>query len=104
MRTENEMMKLIIGVAENDERIRAVYMNGSRTNPNIKKDVFQDYDIVYVVKETLSFINDKKWTSLFGEIAIMQLPDDNDNAWGLTMISAVLMHGLCFSRTVTVLI
>jgi len=82
MRTEKEMMDLIIGIAKKDDRIRAVYMNGSRTNPNIPKDIFQDYDIVYVVKETQSFIADKKWVTVFGDIAIMQLPDDNDNAWG----------------------
>ena len=34
MRTEREMMELILGVAQRDERILAVYMNGSRTNPN----------------------------------------------------------------------
>ena len=43
MRTEQEMLDLIIGTAKNDERIRAVYMNGSRTNKNIKKDIFQDH-------------------------------------------------------------
>lgn len=82
MRSEKEMMDLIVGIAEKDERIRAVYMNGSRTNPNIKKDIFQDYDVVYVVKETHPFIDNKTWISVFGDIAIMQLPDDNDNAWG----------------------
>jgi aminoglycoside 6-adenylyltransferase len=81
-RTEKEIMDLIIGIAERDDRIRAVYMNGSRTNPNIRKDIFQDYDVVYVVKETRTFIDDKNWISLFGDILIMQLPDDNDNAWG----------------------
>jgi aminoglycoside 6-adenylyltransferase len=35
-----------------------------------------------VVKETKSFLNDKNWISNFGEIAILQLPDENDNAWG----------------------
>ena len=48
MRTETEMMELILSVAKEDERIRAVYMNGSRTNPNAPKDLFQDYDIVSV--------------------------------------------------------
>jgi aminoglycoside 6-adenylyltransferase len=81
MRNEKEMMDLIIGIAENDERILAVYMNGSRANPNVEKDIFQDYDVVYVVKETESFINDKNWITIFGETAIMQLPDDNDYAW-----------------------
>ena len=82
MRTEQEMMDLIIGIARKDERIRAVYMNGSRTNPNIPKDIFQDYDIVYVVQKTQPFIENKNWVTVFGDIAVMQLPDDNDNAWG----------------------
>ena len=34
MRSEKEMMDTIIEVAEKDARIRGVYMNGSRTNPN----------------------------------------------------------------------
>jgi len=42
MRTEKEMLDLILGVANRDSRIRAVYMNGSRANPNVKKDIFQD--------------------------------------------------------------
>ena len=56
MRSEIEMMELILRVAREDERIRAVYLNGSRTNPNADKDIFQVYDVVYVVKETESFI------------------------------------------------
>ena len=38
MRTENEMYDLILEVAKNDARIKAVYMNGSRTNENVPKD------------------------------------------------------------------
>ena len=39
MRTEQEMLDLIIGVAQADPRIKAVYMNGSRTNPNADRDM-----------------------------------------------------------------
>jgi aminoglycoside 6-adenylyltransferase len=77
MRTEQEMFDLIINVAEKDERIRAVFMNGSRTNPNAKKDIFQDYDIEYVVKETKSFREDKSWIDHFGERLYMQYPEGN---------------------------
>lgn len=76
MRGEKEMFDLILGIAERDERIRGVYMNGSRTNPNAPKDIFQDYDVVYVVRETGSFIGDKHWIEQFGEILYMQLPDE----------------------------
>ena len=77
MRTEKQMYDLILDIAEKDERILAVYMNGSRTNKNVVKDIFQDFDIVYVVNETESFVQDKKWIELFGDILYMQYPDEN---------------------------
>jgi aminoglycoside 6-adenylyltransferase len=77
------MFDLILEIASKDERIRAVYMNGSRTNPNVIKDRYQDYDIVYVVNETESFLSDKGWIQQFGEIAIVQEPDWNDMKTGL---------------------
>lgn len=77
MRTENEIYKLILDLAKKDDRIKAVYMNGSRTNENVPKDMFQDYDIVYVVEETKSFIEDREWSSRFGEVLYMQYPDEN---------------------------
>ncbi|GAB2535544.1 aminoglycoside 6-adenylyltransferase [Gracilibacillus alcaliphilus] len=75
MRTEKEMMQLILDTAMEDERIRAVGMNGSRTNPNVSPDIFQDYDIVYIVKDVQSFIDDPGWIDVFGERLIMQTPD-----------------------------
>jgi aminoglycoside 6-adenylyltransferase len=83
MRTEKEMLDLILGVAKNDERIRAVYMNGSRTNANVPKDIFQDYDIVYVVSETRPFIESPNWIDCFGELLMIQEPDKNDQLIGL---------------------
>lgn len=83
MRTEEEMFALILGIARSDERIRAVYMNGSRVNPNAKKDQYQDYDIVFVVTETEPFLSNRNWIGEFGEIAIMQEPDWNDVKTGL---------------------
>jgi Streptomycin adenylyltransferase. len=75
MRSEKEMFDLILNIAEKDSRIRAVFMNGSRTNPNAPKDVYQDYDIVYAVKELETFIADKKWIDVFGERFILQMPE-----------------------------
>ncbi|HYE11732.1 MAG TPA: aminoglycoside 6-adenylyltransferase [Patescibacteria group bacterium] len=83
MRSEQEIFDLIISTAQGDERVRAVYMNGSRANPNVQKDIYQDYDIVFVVTETKSFISNKDWISVFGEIAIVQEPDNNDFGWGI---------------------
>lgn len=86
MRSEKEMFDLILRTAEEDERIRAVYMNGSRTNPNVKRDIFQDYDIMYVVTETASFIADERWIDRFGARLYMQLPEKHEphteECWG----------------------
>jgi len=85
MRNEQEMMDLIINTAKEDERIRAVYMNGSRTNPNVPKDIFQDYDIVFVVTETSTFIEDENWINIFGDLLMVQEPDKLDQGIGLKM-------------------
>ena len=75
MRNEQEMMSLILAYARQEPGIRAAYLNGSRANPNAKPDIFQDYDIVYVVTDTQPFIADKTWLKRFGEICVMQEPD-----------------------------
>jgi len=83
VRDEREMMRLILGFARNDERIRAVLIEGSRADPSAPKDKHQDYDINYFVTETRSFIDDKSWILNFGKPLIIQEPDWNDNATGL---------------------
>lgn len=85
MRNEAEMFDLILNVAKNDERIRAVYMNGSRTNQNVKKDIFQDFDIVYVVRQTKPFYENKNWIDIFGERLFMQCPEEVDKNIGLAV-------------------
>lgn len=82
MRSPREMMAVILGYARRDSRVRAVYMNGSRINPNVKPDIFQDFDIVYIVTEIEPFIRDKAWLKTFGEMLIMQLPDEIDRVLG----------------------
>jgi len=76
MRTEQEMLDLVINTARQDERIRAVIMNGSRANPNAPRDMFQDFDVVYIVTEVASFKNNYEWIKRFGELMILQEPDD----------------------------
>ncbi|EOB2800113.1 aminoglycoside 6-adenylyltransferase, partial [Enterococcus faecalis] len=39
MRSEKEMMDLVLSLAEQDERIRIVTLEGSRANINIPKEV-----------------------------------------------------------------
>lgn len=75
-RTETEMMNLILGTAKEDERVLAVVLNGSRANSNVKKDIFQDYDIVYIVREIESFTCNHSWVDVFGERVMMQMPEE----------------------------
>jgi aminoglycoside 6-adenylyltransferase len=75
MRSEREMMELILNTARADERIRAVILNGSRADPEAKRDIFQDYDIVFLVTEVASFRRNPEWIDCFGERMILQTPD-----------------------------
>lgn len=60
-----------------DDRVLAAYLKGSRTNPNVPKDIYQDYDIMYVVKETESFRKDLSWLDIFGRVILKQEQDDD---------------------------
>ena len=75
MRSEREILDLILDIANGDDRIRAVIMNGSRTNPNAPRDIFQDFDILYLVTDVDSFTNDHSWIERFGELMILQMPE-----------------------------
>ncbi|MFR8011622.1 MAG: aminoglycoside 6-adenylyltransferase [Clostridia bacterium] len=75
MRSEQEMMDLILRVAREDERIRAVYMGGSRNDPNAPRDFYQDYDIVYIVRDITSFTSDHSWIDVFGPRLMLQMPE-----------------------------
>jgi aminoglycoside 6-adenylyltransferase len=76
MRNETEIKNLILDFAQHDTRVRAVLLNGSRANPNIKPDLLQDFDIVFLVDDLESFTIDNSWTNIFGEQIISQLPDE----------------------------
>lgn len=95
MRNQQQMMDLIMQFAEQDERVRVVAMNGSRVNTKVPVDIFQDYDIVYLVTDVQSFIEDCDWTDYFGEKIIIQMPDamgdsleDNDGRFAYLMLLA----------------
>lgn len=76
LRTEQEMMSMLIDFARKDDRIRLVTLEGSRTNKNIPADPFQDYDISYFVTELDSFKENDQWLDVFGKRIMMQKPED----------------------------
>ena len=71
MRTETEMMNLILQIAES-LKIDAVALSDSRTNDQAPKDEFQDYDVVYVVDDLDTLIRDLAWLHQFGTRNIEQ--------------------------------
>ena len=71
MRTETEMMNLILQIAES-LKIDAVALSDSRTNDQAPKDEFQDYDVVYVVDDLDTLTRDLAWLHQFGTRNIEQ--------------------------------
>lgn len=76
MRNEQEMKSLILDFARNEERIRLVTLEGSRTNDRIPRDAFQDYDISFFVTDLDSFKENDRWIDGFGRRLMMQKPED----------------------------
>jgi aminoglycoside 6-adenylyltransferase len=75
MTSAEQIKKMIVDFASAHKRIRAVLLNGSRANPNIKPDKYQDYDITFLVSGINSFISDLSWTDEFGKKLLQQFPD-----------------------------
>ena len=71
MRTETEMINLILQIA-NALNVDAVALSGSRTNPKVQTDEFQDYDVVYVVDDIDNLTSDLSWLDQFGKRIIEQ--------------------------------
>ena len=77
MRTPKEMLDLILKVAREDERIRAVTMGGSRANRDCPADEYQDFDIAYYVKDVTPFWDNMDWIAeKFGMPSLCQKPEN----------------------------
>lgn len=76
MKIQDEIQSKILNIAQTDDRIRAVILNGSRANAKVTPDVYQDYDIVFIVKDFDQFLNDRNWINLLGTPILQQLPDE----------------------------
>jgi len=70
------MMGLLLGFAEEREEIRLVTLEGSRANPSIVPDSYQDYDISYFVTDRTALLASDDWLERFGERVILQKPED----------------------------
>ena len=76
MRGADEIIKLILKAASEDELVRAVVLSGSRANPEVPEDMYQDYDVCFYVTDIKPFYNRPDWiTAKFGRPLIMQMPE-----------------------------
>lgn len=77
MRSEQEMYDLILGYAREHDDIRAVILNGSRANPARKPDPFNDFDIVYLVRDLAPY-KTAPIHHAFGELLVYERTDENE--------------------------
>jgi aminoglycoside 6-adenylyltransferase len=101
MRTEQQVIDQLLTFAQNNDLIRAVVMNGSRTNPNAPKDLFCDYDVIYYVTNPHPFREDQSWIRYFGDLIILQQNDevlhDSDTPFFLMLFSDGVRIDLSFA-------
>ena len=71
MRTDTEMMNLILQIGES-LRVEAVALSGSRADIHSLRDEFQDYDVVYIVENLNDLLSDLSWLDQFGMRLIEQ--------------------------------
>jgi len=71
MRTDQEILGLILETAKKLQ-VDSVALSGSRTNDQVQKDEFQDYDVVYIVDDLTNLTIDLSWLDSFGTRIIEQ--------------------------------
>ena len=73
MRTSEEIIDLVLKIAKEDDRIRAVTMGGSRANADCPADVYQDFDIAFFVNDVTPFWDNIGWIEEnFGKPSLVQ--------------------------------
>ena len=75
MRSQEEMVAIILKKAKQEEHIRAALLQGSRVSKEAKPDCFQDYDVVFLVDAMEPFLSNPRWIDCFGRRIIMQIPE-----------------------------
>ena len=66
-----DRIKQVIEIANKDENIRGVFLHGSRVDKDIDEDIYQDYDVDYIVKNVEEFSTD-----VFKDVSMMFVPSN----------------------------
>ena len=75
IRTQEELLALLINIATDNEHVRLVTLEGARSQINSTQDIFQDDDMSYLVSDMARFQAKDDWLNAFGQRLIMQKPD-----------------------------
>ena len=82
MLNEQQMYDRILGYANSREDIRGVILNGSRANPDRKPDPFNDFDIVYLVRDVSVYkdlpLHKEYGEALFGDLLVYERTDESE--------------------------
>lgn len=76
MRTDNDIYRAIEDYVRADDNIRAAVLNGSRANKQVAADKYQDFDIVFFVRDIEAAKKSRLRESLFGVPVLQQCPGD----------------------------
>ena len=68
------MRQQILDYAQQEERVRAVLLGGSRADPDARVDRYSDYDVIFVVRQLRHFTSNHAWTAFLGKFIISQRP------------------------------
>ena len=124
---EQQMYDRILGYAREQDDIRAVILNGSRANPDRRPDPFNDFDIVYLVRDVASYkdrpLNTEYGEALFGDMLVYERTDEGElfndhfpefvcylmqfadgNRIDLTIADIKNYHGYCFDDRLSVVL
>lgn len=73
---DNDVINKVIKEGTENELIRAVTLEGSTVTDSAVHDKYSDVDVTFFVSDIREFTKQKNYMDRFGEILIMQCPDD----------------------------
>jgi aminoglycoside 6-adenylyltransferase len=98
MRSPQDILTLISEFAQARDDIRAAILTGSRANPAATADRFQDFDVTYVVRDVDRYKHNNVVPQYFGELMILQIPEDMGEPPRRCTSYTYLMHFLDGNR------
>lgn len=78
MAGRRDLLLEIESLIEEDPRIRAAVLQGSRADPRAELDALSDYDVALFVRELEDFARDRSFLDRFGPVLLLQTPEEMD--------------------------